>query len=91
MKSLSGLQFKVADSLGVDTDGPTPSSPSSLATQSFSSAAKATAWTTRSLAHGGTPLPLSKRTRGSYVSWDDDGGNPSMPQSDPGSNYALGR
>lgn len=90
MKSLSFSQFNAAGAFDVDTNAPTPTSPTSHAAQSFSTAGKATAWTTRSLAHGG-PQPYSKRTRGSYVSWDDDGNGPTMPQSDPGSPYALGR
>lgn len=90
MSSLSANQFSAASSLGIDTDVTAPSTPGAASAQSFSSADKATAWTTRSLAHGG-PLPYSKRTRGSYVSWGDDDGNPTMPKSDPGSGYALGR
>ena len=90
MQSLSANQFSVASTLG-DADLITPTSPTAHAAQSFSSAAKATAWSTRSLAHGGTPMPYSKKTRGTYVSWDDDNTGPTMPQSDPGSAYALGR
>lgn len=91
MNSLSSMQFSVGNSLNIDTSTPTQPSASPLNAQSNTSAGKATAWSTKGLSHNGTPLPYAKKTRGSYVSWDDDNGNANMPQSDTGANFAQGR
>lgn len=92
MSALSSQQFSAASALGVDSDLTTPTSPTAFSTQSASTAAKATAWTTRSLAeHGNTPMPYSRRTRGSFISWDDEPSAAQMPQPDMGSNFAMGR
>lgn len=89
MSSLSSAQFNAAGSLGIDTDvsAPTPHA-TPLSAQSMTSAGRATSWTTSSLGSG--PQPYSKKTRGSYVSWDDDNSGPTLPQSDRGASF-LGR
>lgn len=87
MKSISSSQFSAAGSLGIDTDvsAPTPQA-SPHAAQSSTSAGRATAWTTKSLG----VQPYSKRTRGSYVSWDDDDTSSMIPKSDPGARFLVG-
>jgi hypothetical protein len=49
-----------------------------------------TAWSTAGIS-GASPAAYSKRTKGSTLSWDDDGGGFQMPQSDSGSPYMQNR
>ena len=56
--------------------------PMSYSSSTSSSAAQATAWSTRSIG-GGKPLAWSKKTGGTTFKFDDDSG-PSLPKSDKG-------
>jgi hypothetical protein len=51
---------------------PQTSAPLSLSSNTTGSAQQATAWRTRGLQDGGSPLPLSSRTEGSVYKFQDD-------------------